>query len=236
MLPTSLEEWAELLQIKKQPETNATQITPLATSAVADTEDFSQISLIDHGVSVQWWQAFLGLKVTGKWNCDSRGAMRAYCRQNNICHVRVNRFANNKKDVTISEISILRPDRYGYEFMSDGLEDIGRDKKIRHETRIGTGTYSLELRNQGGMTGRYKIRFPLMHKGMLWVRNVKGFQYIYLHIGNQHKDTSGCLVVGTHTSGLWKLVKSVIAYRKVYQQLSPFAKAKSCLITFEDND
>ena len=35
-----------------------------------------------------------------------------------------------------------------------------------------------------------------MHKGMLWVRDVPGFEYILIHTGNTDEHTSGCLIVG----------------------------------------
>ena len=35
-----------------------------------------------------------------------------------------------------------------------------------------------------------------MHKGMLWVRDIPGFEYILIHTGNTDEHTSGCLLVG----------------------------------------
>ena len=35
-----------------------------------------------------------------------------------------------------------------------------------------------------------------MHKGMLWVRDVPGFEYILIHTGNTDEHTAGCLIVG----------------------------------------
>lgn len=76
------------------------------------------------------------------------------------------------------------------------LEDEHRDEKVMHETRIPNGTYNITLRNEGGMTGRYAKKYPGIHKGMLWVRNVPNFKFIYIHAGNNDDHTSGCLLIG----------------------------------------
>mgnify|MGYP003654687484 FL=1 len=82
-------------------------------------------------------------------------------------------------------------------FLAYTLEDEYREEKVMHETRILAGTYKITLRTVGGHNIKYAKRFKDIHKGMLWVRNVPGFEYILIHCGNTDEHTSGCLLVGT---------------------------------------
>lgn len=75
------------------------------------------------------------------------------------------------------------------------LEDGHRDIKVWGETRIPDGTYRIEFRKVGGFHNRYKARYGF-HKGMLWVKDVPGFEYILIHTGNTKDHTAGCLLVG----------------------------------------
>jgi len=68
--------------------------------------------------------------------------------------------------------------------------------KIPGETRIPSGHYNVLLRNEGGMTQKYANKFPDIHQGMLWLQNVPGFKWVYIHIGNDDDDTLGCVLVG----------------------------------------
>jgi hypothetical protein len=82
-------------------------------------------------------------------------------------------------------------------FLSYTLEDEYRKEKIMAETRVPAGTYSITLRTEGGFNQKYDERFGTdFNKGKLWVRNVPGFEYILIHIGNTDEDTAGCLLVG----------------------------------------
>jgi hypothetical protein len=76
------------------------------------------------------------------------------------------------------------------------LEDEFREVKVKSETRIPDGTYKVELRTVGGFHERYKNKYSF-HKGMLWVKDVPGFEYILIHVGNDDGDTAGCLLVGS---------------------------------------
>ena len=69
------------------------------------------------------------------------------------------------------------------EFAGWTLEDTKRIKKVAGETRVPAGLYEMKLRKEGGMHQKYRERFGRMHKGMLWLQNVPGFEWIYIHTG-----------------------------------------------------
>jgi hypothetical protein len=101
------------------------------------------------------------------------------------------------------------------------LEDEFRRSKVHGETRIPAGRYRVTLRAEGGMHGRYAARFPGMHKGMLWLRDVPGFKWVYLPVGNDDEDTLGCILLGWGRSESAKTLKeSVRAYEWVYPLLA----------------
>ena len=81
-------------------------------------------------------------------------------------------------------------------FLAYTLEDEQRDVKVYGETRIPAGTYKLKLRTVGGFHSRYTGKYGDMHKGMIWVQDVPGFEYILWHTGNTDEDTAGCLLLG----------------------------------------
>ena len=82
------------------------------------------------------------------------------------------------------------------QFLCYTLEDEHREEKIKGETRIPSGEYRVTLRTWGGKHERYKDRYGDKHKGMLWLRDVPGFEYILIHSGNTDEHTSGCILVG----------------------------------------
>ena len=102
----------------------------------------------------------------------------------------------------------------------DGLEDEYRRFKQMHETRIPDGKYKIELRTEGGFHRRYSNRFGSWHKGMLWIKDVPGFEYILIHIGNDDDDTSGCLLVGYAGRNDHNFVaNSTVAYKAFYPKV-----------------
>jgi hypothetical protein len=109
------------------------------------------------------------------------------------------------------------------QFVCYGLEDIPREKKIPGSTCIPLGTYPLGFNRNGGMNGNYYDRYPKMHRGMIEIKDIPGFSYVYIHIGNTHKETAGCLLVGTQyvfEQGDYRLVQSITAYKKLYPLLA----------------
>ena len=127
-------------------------------------------------------------------------------------------------------------------FLCYTLEDEYREIKVMHETRIPAGTYKITLRTWGGFHERYSKRFPEMHKGMLWIREVPNFEYILIHCGNDDDDTSGCLLVGdTQTSNAngsdGFVGSSTHAYKAIYPSIATaLENNEEVTITYTDFD
>jgi hypothetical protein len=72
------------------------------------------------------------------------------------------------------------------------------------------------------MVVRYKARFP-WHQGMLWLQDVPGFQFIYIHVGNKDDDSDGCLLVGdgqvSNVVERGQVTGSVTAYKRLYTRI-----------------
>tara|TARA_B100001564_G_scaffold329282_1_gene313640 strand:+ start:1472 stop:1960 length:489 start_codon:yes stop_codon:yes gene_type:complete len=127
-------------------------------------------------------------------------------------------------------------------FLAYTLEDEYREEKEMHETRIPAGTYNVTLRTEGGFHQRYVAKYGDMHKGMLWVRDVPGFDYILIHTGNTDEHTSGCLLLGdSQTNNQVKedgfIGSSVQAYKRVYPQVAKVLEEGGTVsITYTDYD
>lgn len=103
-----------------------------------------------------------------------------------------------------------------------GLEDAVREMKIKGETAIPAGRYRLAFNTYGAMNARYKRRFPDFHQGMIEIKEIPNYSYVYIHIGNNIGDTSGCILVGTSwelIEGDYELRKSKKAYVSLYKRL-----------------
>ena len=110
-------------------------------------------------------------------------------------------------------------------FLCYTLEDEYRSKKVRGETRVPAGVYKLELRTEGGFHARYTKKYGSMHKGMLHVTKVPGFEWILIHTGNTDEHTAGCLLVGDsqENNALVKdgfIGKSTVAYKRIYPDIA----------------
>ncbi len=113
------------------------------------------------------------------------------------------------------------------------LEDGKRKHKVWGETAIPAGTYKLELRNEGGMTQRYAKRYNF-HRGMIWLRRVPMFEWIYIHVGNTAADTNGCILVGL-SEGEDVIYSSRKAYAAIYGIIADAIESdEGCTITIKD--
>jgi hypothetical protein len=130
-------------------------------------------------------------------------------------------------------------------FLCYTLEDEFRplEQKVMGETRIPAGTYKITLRTVGGFHARYSERYGDMHEGMLWVRNVPGFEYILIHSGNTDEHTAGCLLVGdsqyenTVSKPDGFIGASRTAYKRIYPPIAKALKSgKTVTIKYTDFD
>jgi len=146
--------------------------------------------------------------------------------------IKVDRFVSDR-DTTISRVSVDGT------FVCFGLEDEFRVAKLVDETRIPAGKYKVLLRTAGTHHQKYQEQFPEIHRGMLHIQNVPGFEFILIHCGNTQANTSGCLLVGTGAvtdEGNMSISSSRIAYRRLYPRVVDAAGEGTLEIEFVDND
>lgn len=101
------------------------------------------------------------------------------------------------------------------------LEEI-KSKKIYGETAIPTGTYSI---NMNTVSPKFKDRaWAKPYKGILpRLENVKGYEGVLIHVGNNQEATSGCLLVGENKIK-GKVINSTATF---YELMTVLLKAKS---------
>ena len=129
----------------------------------------------------------------------------------------------------------------GVKFLAYTLEDEYRKHLIRKETRIPAGTYKIKLRNEGGFHQRYSKKYPSIHRGMLHIIDVPGFEYILIHVGNSDEHTAGCLLVGDtqennqiNKNGF--IGSSGNAYKRIYPIIANAIEKEEVTIQYIDLD
>lgn len=103
------------------------------------------------------------------------------------------------------------------------IEDQPQKVKVMHETRIPAGRYRIKLRTVGRFHEKYSVKFRDMHKGMLHIQNVPGFEFILIHSGNTDRQTSGCLLCNTgfvEKDDRIIGINSVMAYKRLYPKVA----------------
>ncbi len=130
----------------------------------------------------------------------------------------------------------LRPE--GRRLLCFTLEDEFRTHKVSGETRIPAGEYKITLRREGGHHARYAQRFPELHRGMLWIRDVPNFEFILIHIGNTEGDTAGCLLVGMLADlRMGTIGASKDAYAQIYPPIATaIAREEEVTIRYTNYD
>lgn len=76
------------------------------------------------------------------------------------------------------------------------LEDTFHEVKVDGETRIPAGTYPIKFRKEETeLTIKYRERYPDWFTWHIQLKDVPGFNSIYIHNGGDHTQTEGCLLV-----------------------------------------
>jgi len=102
------------------------------------------------------------------------------------------------------------------------LEDTKRYQKVKGETRISSGLYRLGLRTEGGKNTDYLKRYGAgFHKGMLWLQDVPGFTFVYIHPGNKRSHTLGCILTGDSVNNNQLDDGFLGASRAAYERIYP---------------
>lgn len=136
----------------------------------------------------------------------------------------------------VTESQYVAPDSPAFSCFT--MEDQPNEPKVPGETRIPAGRYKIELRTEGGMHQRYSNKFD-WHRGMLWLRNVPDFTFVYIHYGNYEKDTDGCILVGdgaqSNVIDDGMVMSSVTAYTRLAQEIyAEMDRDEEVWITIED--
>ena len=130
----------------------------------------------------------------------------------------------------------------GIKFLCYTLEDEHREEKVMGETRIPQGRYNIKLRKEGGYNKKYSKRFSDIHKGMLHIIDVPGFEWILIHCGNTDDSTGGCLLLGDsqENNAIRKdgyIGHSTQAYKRIYPPIArALEKGDNVTITYIDLD
>ena len=118
------------------------------------------------------------------------------------------------------------------------LEDKIREVKIRSQTAIPSGDFSLKLNTYGGKNVDYKKAFGKLHQGMIEISGLPNFSFVYIHTGNTIKETAGCPLCGfgfQFSDGDFQVTQSVAAYKMIYPKMVALAKVEDNQITIENN-
>ncbi len=115
------------------------------------------------------------------------------------------------------------------------LEPLDSRKSYMDEI-IPMGSYSLNLRREGGKNVAYYYRYKAMHRGMLWVKGAHDFPFALIHEGNHESDVPGSILIGElpvkedQTDEPREVWYSDQAYRKIYPKVADHL-AKGGIVT-----
>ena len=100
--------------------------------------------------------------------------------------------------------------------LDDGMPDwMIRNKKIPNVTAIPTGRYEVDMSTVSPRFSQKQFYMDVCQGKLPRLKNVKGFEGILIHTGNDETHSSGCLLVGLNKVR-GKLTDSKETFKKVY--------------------
>lgn len=106
------------------------------------------------------------------------------------------------------------------------LEDAHRDVKIAGGTRIPSGKYEIDFnRADTELTLKYRNASPDWFTYHIEIKNIPGFQGVYIHNGGTHQDTEGCLLVSDNLS-VSDAAKSLTNSKNTFKRLYTYLKTE----------
>ena len=134
------------------------------------------------------------------------------------------RFSDNRRStlgLLFKKITDANGDRLHFRHYT--IEDEYRDVKVMGETRIPSGFYELGIRvEETPKTLQYQAKYTWFKKH-IEVLKVKDFKGVYIHIGNDEKDTDGCILLGDNADnnqiGEGTVSNSTNAFKRFYEEV-----------------
>ncbi len=110
-------------------------------------------------------------------------------------------------------------------FQAYTLEDEFRSVKVMHETRIPAGKYEIVIQTQDTTkTEQYRAKYQWFSRHLM-LKDVPNFIGVYIHIGNDDKDSSGCVLLGDNADnnviGPGSVSNSTASFMRFYKELYP---------------
>lgn len=136
----------------------------------------------------------------------------------------------NKEKYTIGKLYYIDENSNAKRYICDTLEDTDRrltdsmdveaikQLKVYAETAIPTGTYQISLNVVSPKYVKRDYYKRLCGGRVPRIIGVKGFDGILIHIGNDAKDSAGCILVG-YNKQVGKVIDSKKAFEKLYKIL-----------------
>lgn len=136
----------------------------------------------------------------------------------------------NKEKCTIGKLYYIDENSNAKRYICDTLEDTDRRltdsmdvEAIKHlkvyaETAIPTGCYQITLNVVSPKYVKRDYYKRLCGGRVPRLIGVKGFEGILIHIGNDAKDSAGCILVG-YNKQVGKVIDSTKAFEKLYKIL-----------------
>jgi hypothetical protein len=113
-------------------------------------------------------------------------------------------------------------------FFAYTLEDAHNEVKIEKKTRIPAGVYKVDFnKNLTDLTKKYRNTYGSWFDFHLEIKHIPNFQNVYIHVGNTHDHSDGCILIadGVSAGTSKSLQYSRNAFERFYKTTSALLKS-----------